>query len=244
MVSEPFANRHHLSHQSGQHIQLLTDQGLKSFPVVAIYQDYASEHGRITMAETIYRRYWTDKKLSSLGLLLDDSQDSESIRQHIHQILPPNIYHVQSQANLREGALEVFDRTFAITGALRLLAAIVAFIGIFSTLMALILERFREIGILRANGMTAGQLFRLLSLETGLLGLAAGLMAIPVGWILSLVLTYVINKQSFGWTIIYSIEPIYFLQALALSIGSALLAGLYPIWRSSQIRPVDALRME
>jgi hypothetical protein len=104
-------------------------------------------------------------------------------------------------AGTRENALVVFDRTFAITVALQLLATVVAFIGIFSTLMSLQLERSREIGVLRATGMTRRQLWRLSLLETGLVGATAGLLAMPTGFCWRVILIYIINLRSFGWTL-------------------------------------------
>ena len=80
----------------------------------------------------------------------------------------------------------MFDRTFAITGALQLLAALVAFIGVLSALLSLQLERARELGILRAIGLTVRQLRGLMLLETGLMGAVAGLLAMPTGLALSL----------------------------------------------------------
>ena len=102
---------------------------------------------------------------------------------------------VQDNASLRGGALEVFDRTFAITVALRILTTLVAFIGILSALMALQLEHAREYGVMRATGMTARQLTQFAVIQTGLMGLVAGLLALPIGLLLSLVLTQVINMR-------------------------------------------------
>lgn len=140
--------------------------------------------------------------------------------------------------------MEVFDRTFAITMALRLLATIVAFIGVLSALMALQLERSRELGVLRATGMTRRQLWGLTLLETGLMGTTAGLLAIPTGFVLALVLIYVINLRSFGWTIQMELQPGYFGYAMLVAVVAALVAGLYPARRASRMVPARALREE
>ncbi len=138
----------------------------------------------------------------------------------------------------------MFDRTFAITVALRLLATVVAFVGILSTLMSLQLERAREIGVMRASGMTRGQLWQLTLLETGLLGTSAGLVALPTGFILALILIYIINLRSFGWTLSMQLQVGEFVQAFLVALLAALLAGLYPAWRLGNIEPADAVRME
>jgi putative ABC transport system permease protein len=145
---------------------------------------------------------------------------------------------------MRDNALEVFDRTFAITIALQLLATLVAFIGIFSTLMSLQLERVREIGVLRATGMTTHQLWRLSLFETGLIGTSAGLLAMPVGYVLAIILIYIINLRSFGWTLEMQLDPMEFVQAFLVALGAALAAGLYPAWRMGRILPAEAVRAE
>jgi len=140
--------------------------------------------------------------------------------------------------------MEIFDRAFAITSSLRLLAVIVAFIGVLSALMSLQLERGRELGTLRATGMTRTQLWLLTLLETGLMGTVAGLLALPAGYVLAWILVYVINVRSFGWTLQIDMQLEYFLQAPVVAIGAALLAGIYPALRAGNIAIAAALREE
>ena len=96
---------------------------------------------------------------------------------------------------LRDASLEIFDRTFAITGVLRLLAFVVAFIGVLSALMALQLERRRELGVLRAHGMIPRQLWELVITQTGLMGIVAGLLAVPAGLVLAVVMIFVVRNN-------------------------------------------------
>ena len=139
---------------------------------------------------------------------------------------------------------EVFDRAFAITVALQLLATVVAFVGVLSALLSLQLERTRELGILRASGLTRRQLWGLTLLETGLMGGTAGLLALPAGLALALVLIYVINLRSFGWTLQLQLSPATFVQAFGVALLAALLAGIYPAWRQANMVTADALRGE
>ncbi len=151
---------------------------------------------------------------------------------------------VRPNAALRGEALAVFDRAFAITGALQLLAALVAFVGVLSALLSLQLERGRELGVLRAVGLTVRQLRGAVLLETGLMGAVAGLLAIPTGLTLALVLIYIINRRSFGWTLELHAEPGIFIQALLLAVAAALLAGVYPAIRMGRMLAAEALRGE
>jgi putative ABC transport system permease protein len=151
---------------------------------------------------------------------------------------------IQSNRALKRLSLEIFDRTFLITNVLRLLAGLVAAIGVLSALTALQLERGREIGVLRATGMTPGEVWQLVTTQTGLIGLAAGLMALPVGLALSAIMVYIINRRSFGWTIHLEISLAVLAEALLLALAAALGAGLYPAYRMARTSPALALREE
>ncbi|HEY3190658.1 MAG TPA: ABC transporter permease, partial [Solirubrobacteraceae bacterium] len=151
---------------------------------------------------------------------------------------------IRSNRALREASLQIFDRTFAITDVLRLLATLVAFVGVLSALMALQLERTYEIGVLRAFGLTPPQVWALATAQTGLMGLLAGVLALPVGIVLALVLVFVVNRRSFGWTLELTIGPSVLLEALLLSVAAAVLAGLLPAARVAATSPAVALRNE
>jgi putative ABC transport system permease protein len=151
---------------------------------------------------------------------------------------------VRSNRALREASLEIFDRTFAITSVLRTLTVAVAFIGMLAALMALQLERAREIAVLRTLGLTPRQVWGLVTAETGLMGLLAGVLAVPGGLVLAGSLVFVINRRSFGWTMPIDPSPGILLQGVVLSVLAAVLAGLYPAWRMARALPADALRDE
>jgi putative ABC transport system permease protein len=151
---------------------------------------------------------------------------------------------IRSNRALRAASLKVFDRTFAVTIVLRLLTTVVAFVGVLSALMALSFERSRELAVLRAQGFTPGQVWALVTGQSGLLGAAAGLLAIPVGIALSFILVFVINQRSFGWTLEVELTPRVLVQGLALAVGAALLASVVPARRIARQPLPNALRNE
>ncbi len=106
------------------------------------------------------------------------------------------------------------------------------------------MERTRELATLQALGLTPPQLVALTCLETGLMGLAAGLFSLPTGWLLAVILVDVINVRSFGWTMTLVPDPWVFAQALAVSVAAALLAGVYPVARLLRRPVAAALRQE
>jgi putative ABC transport system permease protein len=242
IVNEPLANRMHLA--VGDSVSLATDHGVESFPIEGVTVDF-DVRSVVFMHAPIFQRYWDDTAVSAVGLFVAPGVDVDEKVQEIRRSLAGGQeVLVRSNVGMRAEALAVFDRTFAITIALQVLATFVAFIGILSTLMSLQLERTREIGILRANGMTRGQLWRLSLYETGLIGSSAGLIAIPTGIVLAAVLIYIINLRSFGWSMQMQLAPVEFVRALSVAVGAALLAGLYPAWRAGRIEPATAIRSE
>ncbi|MGD1991588.1 MAG: ABC transporter permease [Anaerolineae bacterium] len=244
IVSEPYARRIGLP-RSGGTVTLYTDRGPHTFPVVGIYYDYTTSEGIISMSLDTYRQFWDDDRLTALSLRLPPEVDVDAVAQEVQAALVPiQDLVVRPNRALRDDVLVVFDRTFAITGALQLLATVVAFIGVLSAMLSLQLEKARELGILRAVGLTVRQLWALGLMETGLMGTVAGLLAMPTGLVLALILIYVINRRAFGWTLLLEIDPGLFLQSLGIAVVAALLAGVYPAYRMGKMLTAEALRYE
>ena len=243
IISEPYAYRHQLSLNDA--LQLRTDRGEHVFRVVGIFTDYGSDQGIVMMSRRTYDQWWRDAKVSSLGVYAEPNTAVDRLVESLrrlagaeHEVL------IRSNRTLRDASLEIFDRTFTITTVLHLLTTVVAFIGVLSALMALQLERARELGVLRATGYTPGQVWGLMTSQTGLMGLIAGLLAVPVGIGLALILVLVINRRSFGWTLQIEIAPEILVQAIVMAVVAALLAGLYPALRMARTSPALALRNE
>jgi putative ABC transport system permease protein len=243
IVSEPYAYRHGLG--VGEALRLRTDRGERAFPIAGVFRDYGSEQGVVMLSRRTYEANWDDRGVSSLGLVLASGVDPEAAVLAIRSRSGADQdVLVRSNRALREASLEIFDRTFAITSVLRVLATAVAVVGVLSALMALQLERARELGVLRAQGLAPAEVWRLMLTETGLLGAIAGMLAVPVGIGLALVLIHVINRRAFGWSIETTLPGDVLLQAVGLAVLAALLAGAYPAWRMARTPPAPALREE
>ncbi len=243
IVSEPYANRH--GTRAGAVVRLRTDHGERDLRVAGVFYDYGSSAGVIVMSRRIYDRAWNDRRLSGLALEAAPGVDVDGLVAAVRERAGDGRrLVVRSNRALRETSLEIFDRTFAITGVLRTLSVAVAFVGMLAALMALQLERTREIGVLRALGLTPRQVWGLVTAQTGIIGLLSGVLAVPSGLLLAAVLVFVINRRSFGWTMGLDPSPAILLQGVALAVLAALLAGLYPAWRMASALPADSLRDE
>jgi putative ABC transport system permease protein len=243
LVSEPFAYWHPEAAEAGS-ILLRTRFGLRRLDIAGVYYDYSSEHGAILLGRDAFLSQWDDPGPTSLGVFALPDVATADLAGRIRQALAGSPVLIQENRQLRQEALQVFDSTFAITSALRVLAVLTAFVGVLSALLALQLERSRELATLRALGLTRAGLQRLTLLETGLMGAAASLFSLPTGLLLALLLIYVINLRSFGWTIQMQLWPAPFLQATLVGITSAVLAGVYPVMRLARRSIAGALWAE
>ena len=140
--------------------------------------------------------------------------------------------------------MEIFNQTFAVTAVLRTISMAVAVGGVMLTLGMLVLERARDIGVLRAMGASSPQIIRMMLAESALIGMIASVVGLVSGAVLALVLTWVINKAFFGWSIDLSYPWMELLAVPLWMTGSAVLAGIVPAWGAAAIRPAAALRME
>lgn len=243
IVSEPYAYRHDLT--EGDTLRLRTDRGEQAFRVAGVFVDYGSDQGIVMLSRRVYDAWWDDPRVSSLSLHAAAKTDVDrlvvTLRRHAGT---ESGIVVRSNRGLRAASLEIFDRTFTITTVLHLLTGIVAFVGVLSALMALQLERAHEFGVLRATGFTPAQVWGMVTAQTGLMGLVAGVLALPVGIGLALILVLVINRRSFGWTLQIEVAPEVMVQAVVMAVVAALLAGIYPALRLARTPPAQALREE
>jgi len=242
LVSEPFANKHHL--RAGDAITLALGESRGSFRVVDVYYDYSSERGGILMDRTIMLHYLPDPAASNLAIYVATDARIEDVREEIERAAAGHRVLMFTNRDLRGEALRIFDRTFAITYALEAIAVLVAVMGVAGALLALVIDRRRELGLLRFLGATSGQIRKLIVIEAGLLGLLANFAGIALGFALSLILIYVINKQSFGWTIRFHWPVAVLLGALTTVYAATVLAGLYPARVAVRLNPVEVVHEE
>lgn len=245
MVSEPMANKYHLN--AGSDITLFTElEGDVVFKVAGVYRDYGSSHGRMVMNRLNYDQYWNNPRIGSIGVNIVPGSDLQTsitqVRDHADASGPPA--RVRDNISIHQESLAIFDRTFAVTRVLRWLTMGVAFIGIFSALLAMHLERARDFAVMRASGGSRNQLRIIIALQSIGMGVTAGLLALPLGWFMSEMLIHIINVRSFGWSMSGVLPASAIPQTLLLSVGSAALASLYPAWRLSRHSLVKDLRTE
>lgn len=235
--------------REGAELELATPMGTQRFPVAGIFYDYATDGGKIVMDRALFAELWHDDAATVLPVYLRKGADAQATVRAIEAALASldasaRPVAVMSNRELRREILLIFDRTFRVTYVLEVIALVIALFGTINTLLTAALERRRELATLHAIGASARQIARLLLWEAGYLGAVGGLLGLVGGLWLAAVLVWVINKQSFGWTIPLSIPWGLLVIVPVLAIVTALAAAYVPArWIARQ--PVaDGLRYE
>jgi putative ABC transport system permease protein len=243
-ISEVLSNRLHLA--EGDYLQLPTPKGLQKLVIAGVFYDYRTEGGMVIMDRSTYVKYWPEEgRYSSVGIYLEPGSSLDETRSLIRGGLKRSEeVFITSNKELRREILRIFDQTFSITYALQIIAIVVAIFGIVNTLILLVMERERDIGVLKAVGATSRQVQRMTLLEAGLMGLISFVLGAVNGILLSLLLIFVINKQSFGWTIQFSVPGAMFGKTLILVLACALIAGIFPARAAVSKRVSEVMRLE
>jgi putative ABC transport system permease protein len=242
VVSEPFANKHNV--HAGSVLRLPLAGGLRSFTVLGTYYDYSTESGYILMDRRSLLKYLPDPAESNLAVYLKPSADESAVRAAIDRAIAGRAILVFSNKSLRNAAIETFDRTFQITYSLEAIAVIVAVMGIAGAMLAMVIDRRRDFALLRFIGAERKQVRGIIVAEAGLLGLLATGIGTLLGTALSLILIFVINKQSFGWSIQFHWPVAILLFALAGIYAATVLAGFYPAHVALRMEPIEAIHEE
>jgi putative ABC transport system permease protein len=239
-----------LNIRAGQRLELATPSGPRTFPVVGVFYDYATDGGKIVMDRATYRRWWTaDEAITVFPVYLAAGAESALVREAILRRLSHDDragagLSIVSNAELRREILDIFDRTFLLTYALEGIAVLIAVLGIVNTLVTSVLERRREFATLQAIGASERQIQALVLWEASYLGAIGAFLGIVGGVALSYMLIKVINKQSFGWTIQMEWTPEVWVVALVMSLVVAVLSGYWPARWASRQPAIDGLRYE
>jgi putative ABC transport system permease protein len=242
IVSEPFAYKH--SAKAGDSLELALGQFRTTFRIADVYYDYASERGMILMDRNVMLKYLPDPAPSNLAIFVKPGASVPAVRQEIENAAANYRILIFANGDLRNQAVQIFDRTFAITYALEAVAILVAVMGVAGALLALVIDRRRELGLLRYLGASSAQLRKLTLTEAGLLGLLANVSGVILGSVLSLILIFVINKQSFGWTIRLHWPVAVLLGATSVVFLATILAGHYPARIAIRLSPIEVVHEE
>jgi putative ABC transport system permease protein len=242
IVSEPFANKFGL--RAGDRMALPMGSASVAIAIAGVYYDYSSSQGVVILDNSTLLKYLPSQPATNAAVYLAPGADATAVSRQIQLRTAGLGVTIAPNAELRRVSIEIFDRTFAITWGLEAVAILVAMLGAANALLAVVLDRRRELGMLRYLGASVGQIRGMILAEAGLLGLLASVAGIALGFALSLVLIFVVNKQSFGWTIQFHPPGALLGGAILLVWCVTVLAGMYPARVAARLNPVEVIHEE
>ncbi len=242
LVSEVFAGRFNL--HEGEIVRIPSPSGPVPFEIGGIFYDYSTDGGKLVVDRSVLKEQWQDPQINVVAIYLKEGAPADAIRRQMVQTWGMAGLTFITQSAFKKEILKVFDQTFLITYGLEWIAMVVALLGITNTLFVSILERRREIGILRAVGGSQAQVIRIVLIEAFYMGLIGNILSLFCALFLSLLLIFVINKASFGWTLLFYFPPSVLLHSFLLATLTALVAGYFPARKAAKMVITEAIAYE
>ena len=236
IISESFQSKFGVGR--GDKLALVTPSGTISFTVLGVYVDYSSDSGSVLLDRALYKKYWQDDLVDAFDLWLSPGADQGQIIQTIKQRYGERYQlFISTHRELRETVIKIMEQSFVVNYAVEIVAVIVAIFSVINTLLASVLDRTREIGVLRAIGATQSQVRRIIVAEAGWMGLIGGLLGLFAGTVMAYHHVVYNTKELTGWT--FQFYYPYEIAALSIlaSIILCVLAGFGPA-RQAALTPI------
>lgn len=242
-VNEGIAAKYGLN--PGDSILLPTPDGPIAFGIAAVIVEYTSDSGSILMDMNTYRKNWGEQVADNFSVRLHPGTHLETVKKSIQDRFGKDRQlFVLSGTDYKNEIRKLLDQAFVFDHMLNVITLMIASLGIIITLLASVLERTREIGILRSIGMLKNQVSRVVVLESMLLGLVGGGLGVAAGLLLGLITIEGFLRAEYGGSARFFIPYVSVAWALVLSAGLSALAGTYPARRAAKTNIVEALSYE
>ncbi len=235
----------HFHKKTGDTITLQTPTGLTDFRIVGVLTDFASNEGVIHIDRKLYKKFFKDELVDGFGVYIQDGFTAEAVRKEIDaQLGKDKNLMVLLNRDLKDQIKNNIDESFAYTKAIELAALLVGMLGLLNTFLISVMERTRELGVLRAVGMTRQQLIVMVLSEAVIQGAAGALIAVVIGAALAYI--WISTSLSFvlGWVIDFTFPWPSVLKTFAIGVAVAAFAGLWPALRASRLEVREALEYE
>ena len=235
VVSEQLARRADL--WTGDRVTLAPDLTL---PIAAIVADYGNPLGQALIAEPLFLDLYPDTIPLAFGLRSDDPA---ALRNRLTEDYGLPEAAITDQSRIKAFSIEVFERTFTVTGALNVLTLAVAAFAILMSLLTLASIRVPQLAPAWALGLTRRRLGQLELLRAVVLAMVTTVLAIPLGLLLAWVLLSYVNVEAFGWKLPMYLFPGHYALLTLFALLAAALAALWPAIRLARTPPSDLLKV-
>ncbi len=203
-----------------QQVMLPLAGKLHAFTVAGVWRDYARQSGSVQIRLSDYQALSGDLTINDMALWISRNGNVNAVRQQLQAMPFSHALEFAEPGEIRAHSLKIFDRSFAVTYLLEGVAIIIGLFGIAATFSAQTLARAREFGMLRHVGVTRRQILMLLAGEGALLAAMAIAVGFVLGWCISLILVFIVNPQSFHWTM-----QLYMPWGLLTAVAAVLLVS-------------------
>jgi putative ABC transport system permease protein len=243
IISESFQRR--FGTGANDFLELMTPSGAIAFKVLGVYIDYSSDSGSVLLDRALYRKYWRDDLLDAFDLWLESGADEQRVIQTIKENYGEQYQlFVSTHRELRDAVVRIMEQSFWVNYAVEIVAVVVAIFSVINTLLASILDRTREIGILRAVGATQGQIRHIVIMEAGWMGLIGGLLGLFAGTVMAYHHVVYNTKELTGWTFQFYYPYDVALLSVIASVILCSLAGYGPAKQAASMPIVSAIGYE
>jgi putative ABC transport system permease protein len=243
LVSENFA--FHFKKKTGDFLELTTPSGAVQFKIAGVTVDYASDVGALYLDRKVYKKFWKDSLVNAFGIMVAPQFKVEQVRAEIDRRMgqAKNIVAV-SNFELKKQMTQVIDDSFKATKAVEVAALLVGLLGLLNTLLISVMERIRELGTLRAVGMSSRQLFSMILQEALFQGAFGAIVSAMLGvWLAYFWINYNLSFVM-GWIVHFHFPWRSIFTTILTGLGVALIAGVYPARKAAKMPIVEALDYE
>jgi putative ABC transport system permease protein len=243
IISESFQSR--FGKGAGDTIELATPSGRTAFKVLGVYVDYSSDSGSVLIDRALYKRYWQDELVDAFDLWLELGADEQAVIQSIKEQYGERYQlFISTHRELRTAVVAIMEQSFIVNYAVEIVAVVVAIFSVINTLLASILDRTREIGVLRAMGATQSQLRRIVALEAGWMGILGGIVGLFAGTVMAYHHVVYNTKVLTGWTFQFYYPYDVALLSLVGSVILCVISGYGPARQAAATPIVAAIGYE
>jgi putative ABC transport system permease protein len=243
IISESFQSK--FTKRMNDKIELITPSGLISFNVIGVYIDYSSDSGSVLLDRALYKKYWRDELVDAYDLWLQPGTEPQAIIQTLKSRYgEPYQLFISTHRELKNAVVRIMEQSFVVNYAVEIVAIVVAIFSVINTLLASVLDRAREIGVLRAIGATREQVRRLVVIEAGWMGLIGSMLGLLAGSVMAYHHVVYNTKELTGWT--FQFYYPYGVAALSViaSVILCALAGFGPAKQAASTPIVTAIGYE
>ncbi|SET00380.1 putative ABC transport system permease protein [Nitrosomonas marina] len=226
----------------GKQVRLPVGNGIHTFVVAGVWRDYGRQFGAVQMQLSDYQELTDDMSVNTAAMWLRSQATMDAAYEALQQLPYADTLEITQSQAIRTTSLQIFDRSFAVTYLLEIIAVIIGLLGVATSFSVQMLARSKEFGMLRHIGVTRKQILALLAAEGSLLTMLGVVLGFILGGIISLILIFIINPQSFHWTMQLSMPWNWLLLIAAIMLVAATVTALIAGRRAVSGSVVRAVR--